>query len=85
LPFDRSKLVAVTEPLALSVVKLPVFGVVKPMGPGASGLNAVDATDASNLIAPAEFLKYNFSSSVLSANSPAAKLGAVGAADAVVL
>jgi hypothetical protein len=40
---------------------------------------------ASNLTVPALFLKYSFSSSVLSANSPATRFPADGVAAAVVL
>jgi len=40
---------------------------------------------ASNFTVPALFLKYSFSSTVLSANSPATRLPAVGIAAAVVL
>jgi hypothetical protein len=40
---------------------------------------------ASNFTVPALFLKYSFSSSVLSANSPATRLPADGTAAAVVL
>ena len=43
------------------------------------------AFEASNLTVPALFLKYSFSSSVLSASSPATKLVLTGTADAVVL
>ena len=43
------------------------------------------ALEASNLTVPALFLKYSFSSRVLSANSPATKLVFTGTADAVVL
>ena len=43
------------------------------------------ALDASNLTVPALFLKYSFSSRVLSANSPATKLLEDGVEDAVVL
>lgn len=45
----------------------------------------VAALLASSLTVPAEFLKYSFSSNVLSANSPATRLPEVGAAAAVVL
>jgi hypothetical protein len=43
------------------------------------------AFDANSLTVPALFLKYSFSSTVLSANSPATRLPEVGAAAAVVL
>jgi hypothetical protein len=43
------------------------------------------ALEASNLTVPALFLKYSFSSRVLSASSPATKLVLTGTADAVVL
>lgn len=46
---------------------------------------AAPAVDANNLTVPALFLKYSFSSRVLSASSPATKLVFTGTADAVVL
>jgi hypothetical protein len=47
---------------------------------------ALDAAfDANSLTVPALFLKYSFSSKVLRASSPATKLAANGAVDAVVL
>jgi hypothetical protein len=51
--------------------------------PGVVGV--VAAFDANNFTVPAAFLKYSFSSVVLSANSPATKLPAEGVAEAVVL
>jgi len=44
----------------------------------------VPAVEASTFTVPDEFLKYNFSSIILIANSPLSKLPDVGAADAVV-
>lgn len=43
------------------------------------------AVDAITLTVPAEFLKYSFSSRVLMASSPSARLPEVGAAEAVAL
>lgn len=61
---------------------------LKMLGTVAATLETVPddaALLASNLTVPAEFLKYSFSSTVLSANSPATRLPEVGAAAAVVL
>jgi len=44
-----------------------------------------DVLEANNLTVPALFLKYNFSSTVFSASSPATKFPDDGAAAAVVL
>ena len=44
---------------------------------------AEDEFDASSLTVPAEFLKYSFSSSVLMASSPSARLVFTGTAAAV--
>jgi len=45
----------------------------------------VPALEASNFTVPELFLKYNFSSTVFNASSPATRLAPVGSADAVVL
>jgi hypothetical protein len=69
-------------------VTAPVVAVegVKPVVPAENESTGAEvALDANNLTVPAEFLKYSFSSTVLSANSPATKLPAVGTAAAVVL
>jgi hypothetical protein len=59
---------------------------VKPVVPNVIVVTGVvTALLASSFTVPAEFLKYNFSSAVLIANSPAAKLAANGTADAVAL
>jgi hypothetical protein len=54
---------------------------VAPVPPLATGVTFA----ASSLTVPAEFLKYSFSSAVLMASSPAAKLPASGTLVAVVL
>jgi hypothetical protein len=59
---------------------------VKPVEPAENVVTGAEvAFDANNFTVPAEFLKYSFSSTVLSANSPATKLPADGVAAAVVL
>jgi hypothetical protein len=59
---------------------------VKPVVPPAKVVTGVViALLARSLTVPALFLKYNFSSNVLRASSPATKLPASGTADAVVL
>jgi hypothetical protein len=59
---------------------------VKPVVPNETVVTGVVAALlASNLTVPAEFLKYNFSSTVLSANSPATRLAEDGVAAAVVV
>jgi hypothetical protein len=58
---------------------------VKPVVPPAKVVTPDVAVLASSLTVPALFLKYSFSSRVLSANSPATRLVLSGTAAAVVL
>jgi hypothetical protein len=59
---------------------------VKPVVPAEKVKTGVPAAElANNLTVPAEFLKYNFSSTMLIASSPETKFPDVGIAAAVVL
>jgi hypothetical protein len=75
----------------MASVPLVVIGdpaIDKKAGTEAATLETVpeeEELDASNLTVPALFLKYSFSSRVLSASSPATKLVLTGTAEAVVL
>ena len=75
----------------IASVPLVVIGdpaIDKNVGTVAATLETVPedaAFEASNLTVPVLFLKYNFSSSVLSANSPATRFPADGVAAAVVV
>jgi hypothetical protein len=76
----------VTAKVPLDVIGLPATD--KNVGTVIATLETVAedaALDANNLTVPALFLKYSFSSRVLSANSPATRFPDVGAAAAVVL
>jgi hypothetical protein len=72
-------------PATVTAPEVAVAG-VRPVEPKEIVVTgAVTAFDASNFTTPALFLKYNFSSRVLSANSPATRFPAEGTAAAVVL
>lgn len=74
--------IGVTSVGLMDSTTLPVpVEVVTPVPPFATGVTLA----AISLTTPAEFLKYNFSSIVLIASSPAARLPAIGKAEAVEL
>jgi hypothetical protein len=78
-------LVVANVPARVTAPVVAVFG-VKPVVPAENESTGAEvAFDANSFTVPAEFLKYSFSSTVLSANSPATKLPDEGTADAVVL
>jgi hypothetical protein len=72
-------------PASVTTPVVAVDGVKPPKEVWNDKTGAEVAFDANNFTVPAEFLKYSFSSTVLSANSPATKLPDEGTAAAVVL
>jgi hypothetical protein len=71
-------------PATVTAPEVAVEG-VRPVEPNETVVTGVVAAeDASNFTVPAAFLKYSFSSVMLSANSPLMRFPAEGVADAVV-
>lgn len=71
----------------LDVIGEPLTEIMPPVNDWATDETVAldEAFEASSLTVPALFLKYSFSSKVFRASSPATKLAADGAVDAVVL
>ena len=72
-------------PARVTTPVVAVDGVRPPKEVWKDSTGAEVAFDANNLTVPAAFLKYSFSSVVLSANSPATRFPADGVAAAVVV